>query len=77
MTNTFKYNFGTELTIEDNIYWIVERMRQEVWHPEVESYIINELYLLVPKGKNYTAFADSLDRHTNYYSVEQLAKLNN
>lgn len=55
-------------------YWIVERMWQEVLHPETDTYWINELYLIVPKGQDYTAFAEVLDGgpECNYVGVDDI-----
>lgn len=59
---TFRYRLKQRVEFQGSKdYWIAERMRQEVLHPELETFHINELYLVVPIGKDYQAFARTLD----------------
>lgn len=73
---TFKYRMKQLVRYKDieEPYWIVERMWQEVLNPETDTYWINELYLIVPKGKDYKAFGEILKGGPpcDYVSVENI-----
>lgn len=70
----FKYPLSAEFLVGDETLWVCERMMQEVMSLAVPgTFWINELYLLVPQGKDYTNFLDADDYR--YYDVSELEQL--